>query len=237
MADEIDIETEESKDKPLHPSQVAVNEAKVTLIMAQAERAAAEAGVAKIILNNKEREEERELAQDRHNHVYVFDQAVGEKSVKECIQTLTVWSRQDPGCPIELQINSPGGSIFDGLALVDFLRSLQKKEHFITTVALGMAASMGGVLLQVGDKRVIGENATLLIHQGSLGAVGDFGQVEDRVKLMEHFHERILSLFVDKAKPINPRTTKAFIQKRWNRTDWWIPAQEAIDLGFADEIL
>lgn len=237
MTDEIDIETEESKDKPLHPSQIAVNEAKVALLSAQAERAAAEAGVAQIILSNKQREEARELAQDRHNHVYVFDQAVGEKSVKECIQTLTVWARQDPACDIELQINSPGGSIFDGLALVDFIRSLQGKGHRVRTVALGMAASMGGVLLQVGDERVIGKNAMLLIHQGSLGAVGDYGQVEDRVKLMEHFHDRILDLFVERAKSINPKTTKAFIQKRWNRTDWWIPAQEAIDLGFADTIL
>lgn len=240
----------ETKDRPLHESEIAVNKAKAAdleaeaaknaaeraLFEAQAERAKAEAGVAQIILRNKEREEKSELAKDTHHHVYVFDKQVSESSVKECVQVLTRWSRQDPGCDIELQINSPGGSIFDGLALVDFLRNLEEKGHSITTVAFGMAASMGGVLLQVGTRRVMGANAMLLIHEGSLGAIGDFGQVEDRIELMKLFHERILDLFVERAQPINKSTTKAFIRKNWKRKDWWIPSQEALKLGFVDEV-
>jgi ATP-dependent Clp endopeptidase proteolytic subunit ClpP len=240
----------EDAKRPLHESEIAVNIAKAAdanaeaqkheaerlLFEAQARRANEEAEVAAIVRRTKEREEKAELAKDTHHHVYVFDKSVSEGSVKECVNVLTRWSRQDPQCDIELQINSPGGSIFDGLALVDFLRDLEAKGHNITTLAFGMAASMGGVLLQVGTKRVMGANAMLLIHEGSLGAIGDFGQVEDRINLMKLFHDRILDLFVDRAQPINKSTTKAFIKKNWARKDWWIPSHEALKLGFVDEV-
>src|ERR1700752_143419 len=166
--------------RPLHESEIEANTAKAEdlraeaakhaaeqqLFEAQARRANEEAEVAAIVRRTKEREERAELAKDTHHHVYVFDKAVSEGSVKECVNVLTRWSRQDPGCDIELQINSPGASIFDGLALVDFLRDLEHKGHEITTMAYGMAASMGGVLLQVGTRRVMGANAMLLMHEG-----------------------------------------------------------------------
>jgi ATP-dependent protease ClpP protease subunit len=103
-------------------------------------------------------------------------------------------------------------------------------------VTFGMAASMAGVLLQAADTRIMGANAFLLIHEGSLGAIGDFGDVEDRVELMGQMHDRILSLFETRAKPINPKTTKAFIRNRWKRKDWWITAEEAAKLGLVDEV-
>jgi ATP-dependent Clp endopeptidase proteolytic subunit ClpP len=171
------------------------------------------------------------LAQNEHHHVYLFSEQVSESSVKKCISQLTTWSRNDPECDIEININSPGGSIVDGFALIDFVADLQSKGHKITTVALGMAASMGGVILQAGTKRIMGKNAFLLIHEGSLGAVGDYGEVEDRVKFMKLLHEHILDLFVGRSN-----VTKAFIRKNWARTDWWIDSEEALKHGFIDEI-
>ena len=43
------------------------------------------------------------------------------------------------------------------------------------------------------------------------------------------FHDRILGLFEERAKPINPKTTKAFIKRNWERRDWWLTAQTALD--------
>lgn len=238
-------------DRPIDASEIARNkaeaqkfEAERVRALAEADRAAAEAKVfaeeaaqEAIATATARRTEEEELAKDKHHLVYVFDQSVNEKSVKNCIQQLTTWYRSKPGQPIELQINSPGGSIFEGLALVDFLRGLREKGTQVDTVAYGMAASMGGVLLQAGETRRMGENALLLLHEGSLGAIGDFGQVEDQVKLMHKLHDRILDLFESRAIEINPRTTKRFIKKNWERTDWWLTSDEALDLGFVDEIL
>jgi len=234
----------------LHPSEIAHFEAQARRELAEADKLKAEtreaaararnedaAAKTSMILYDREAEKRaKELAANEYHRVYVFDEAVTEGTVKKCINQLTLWARQDPECAIEIQINSPGGSIFDGFALIDFIRDLRERGHEVTTVALGMAASMGGVLLQAGDTRIMGANCFLLIHEGSLGAIGDFGEVEDRVKLMEQLHERILALFEERAKPINAKTTKAWIKRNWQRRDWWIDAQAAADYGFIDEV-
>lgn len=192
--------------------------------------------IAEIAFAKCDREESFAKVSDLYNRVYTFDDAVTERSIKICVQTLTAWSRQEPGCDITIYLNSPGGSILDGFALIDFILELRRKGHKVTTIALGMAASMAGVILQAGTVRAIGSNAILLIHEGSLGAIGSFGEVEDRVKLMKIFHERILDLFEERAKPINSKTTKAFIRKNWDRTDWWIGSSQALELGLVDEV-
>lgn len=198
--------------------------------------AEADAEAAELELERAKEKRALELAQNDRHKVYVFDSDVTDGSVKKCIQQLTTWARQDPACPIEIQINSPGGAINAGFALIDFIRDLRTKGHEVTMVALGMAASMAGVILQAADVRVMGANCFLLLHEGSLGAIGDFGEVKDRVKLMEMYHERILALFEERAKPINEKTTKTFIRNRWARSDWWIPSEDALKLGLVDEV-
>lgn len=210
--------------------------AKTERELQEARKVAANAAVAEILLDREQEKRANELAANERNRVYVFDSDVSESAVKRCITQLTAMARQEPGCAIELQINSPGGSIFDGFALIDFLRDLRKNGHQITVVGFGMVASMAGVILQAADRRVMGANSLLLIHEGSLGAVGDFGKVEDRVKLMGIMHARILELFESRAKPINAKTTKAFIKRNWQRKDWWMTANDALKLGFVDEV-
>lgn len=220
-----------------------LSRAKIKLAESRAEREVAEArkwnAEAEIFELDLERDHEKrklELAANHQHHKYIFDSEVSGKSVKDCISTLQKWARLEPGCDVEITMNSPGGSIFDGFALVDFIRDLRAQGHEVTIVGLGIVASMAGVILQAGTKRVLSENSIFLIHEGSLGAIGDFGAVEDRVELMKLFHERILSLFVTRAEPINKRTTKGFIKRNWKRKDWWMSAGDAVKLGFADEV-
>src|SRR6185437_11114483 len=149
-----------------------------------------------------------------------------ESSVKACIQQLATWERtsdSDEGVTVELQLNSPGGSVVVGFALIDFIQDFHTRGNTVNTVAYGMAASMAGVILQVGKKRSMGSNAVLLIHEASFGAVGSYGEVQDRVKLVDIFHERILKLFTDRAK-----VSKSFINRNWSRKDWWIDSTNAI---------
>lgn len=225
-------------EREYYKAEAAKAKAESLYFAAEARRSVANAIQYEVAARGKEREEAAELAKDVHNHVYVFDKAVSENSVKECIQTFTRWVRQNGAGPIEieLQLNSPGGTINDGFALIDFIRSLESDGHEVITLAYGMAASMAGVILQVGNKRVMGRNAFLLIHEGSLGAIGDVGEVEDRVELMHMYHDKILDLFVERASPINPKTTVSFIRKNWRRKDWWLPSELCLQLGFVDEI-
>ena len=217
-------------------SDVRRNDAYAKKYLAEAAKLDAEAGVAQITLVKSQRIEREELALDKHHFTYVFDKEVGEASVKECIKQLTQWERLSPECHVDLVINSPGGGVFDGFALVDYITGMLDRGCVVDTHALGMAASMGGVLLQAGVKRTMGKSAMLLIHEAQFGAFGSFGHVEDQVTLVKIMHDQILTLFATRAMPINPKTTKAWIKAAWQRKDWWMSAAQAATLGFCDEV-
>ncbi len=226
--------SKEQKEKFVAEAHAA--EAEAELHKAETREKLARAQEAEISLASKKRAEKDELAKDAHHYVYVFDDAVSEASVKKCIQQLNTWTRQKKNCKIEIQINSPGGAVIDGFALIDYITSLREQGHTIDIVALGVAASMAGVILQAADKRIIGKNAFLLIHEAQFGAVGTFGKIEDQVKFVELMHDKIVSLFALRALPINPKTTKSAIKRKWSRKDWWMNAEDAYKYGFVDEI-
>jgi ATP-dependent Clp endopeptidase proteolytic subunit ClpP len=215
-----------------------VHQASVRKLDAEARKAAAEAEVAehqareqRILADKAERDEQRTLATDEYYHRYVFDKPVAEGSVKSCITKLAEWSRLDPGCDIEIVFNSPGGSVIDGMALYDYITQIKTAGHKVSTSSLGMAASMAGILLQAGDHRKMSAEAWLLIHEGSFGAGGSVGQVEDTVEWVKMIQSRILDIFAAKSK-----LSKAQIKRRWHRKDWWLSSSDALKFGFIDEI-
>ncbi len=170
-------------------------------------------------------------ASDEFNHVFRFEGAVSEKSVKNAIQRLTSWHRQDPTCDIEIVFNSPGGDIINGMALFDFIQSLREEGHYITTGTIGMAASMAGILLQAGDHRWVGEQAWVLIHRASFSVWGSTYEVEDEVEFIKRIEQRIIEIFVARSN-----LTKKKIQSNWDRKDWWITSDEALEYELVDEI-
>lgn len=198
---------------------------------AEARAAAAEAEKAELALERERHKRERERVADEFHRVYRFIGEVTASTVKSCIDELTLWSRLTPGCDITLILQSPGGDVVAGMALWDFLQELREREHKLTTVARGYAASMAGILLQAGDVRVMGAESWLLIHEASFGVIGSYGEVEDRVKWVKRVQERILDIFAARSK-----LSKAAIKRRWHRKDWWLDSTEALKLGFIDEI-
>ncbi len=199
----------------------------------------AKAAVAEL---NEEREREkriRELATNEYHHLYTFVDSVNERSVRECMGKLTQWHRLDPACSIEIIFNSPGGEVVNGMALFDFIIGLREEGHTIITAAQGMAASMAGILLQSGTKRIMSKQSWLLIHQASFGAMGSFGEVEDQVLWVRKIQERILDIFADRAKhsKTDSPITRAQIKKNWERRDWWISSDDALKHGFVDQIV
>lgn len=185
----------------------------------------------KIAADAASREEEDHLAGDRFHHLYNFGDSVSAGSVKACIAQLTQWMRKNPKCDIEIVFNSPGGSIVDGMALYDFIQLLKDNGHNVTTSALGMAASMAGILLQAGTKRVMGRQAWLMIHEASFGSYGKIGEVEDTVEWVKKVQERIIDIFAERSN-----LTKTQIRKNWLRKDWWLSADDALKHGFVDEL-
>jgi ATP-dependent Clp protease protease subunit len=162
--------------------------------------------------------------------LYLMDE-VDEFSTRSLIDTLSLWSRLHPGDPIELIINSPGGSIVDGLALFDYIQMMRRNGHHVTTMALGMAASMGGVLLQAGDTRVMTKESWLMLHEAAFGARGKTSTVEDTVEWVKKVQDRLLDIFAERSTM--PRTR---IKANWSRKDWWLSSDEALKAGFIDEV-
>jgi ATP-dependent Clp endopeptidase proteolytic subunit ClpP len=191
-------------------------------------------------LINTERERQKwdyELAQNRYHRVYHFTDPVTEESVSGCMNQINRWTR-GPGAynsdgearPIEIVFTSPGGHIIDGMALYDFIQQVRRQGFRITTGALGMAASMAGILLQAGDTRYMSKESWLLIHEAQFGALGKMGEVEDTVEWVKKIQEHILDIFAARSK-----LSKTQIKTKWTRKDWWLPADEALRHGFIDE--
>lgn len=199
------------------------------------EKAKADLEERTIELNAKKRAERKVLAQNEYHHQYYFTSTVGQESSTKCMDQLSFWERTDPAdSPKEIEIifTSPGGDVIAGMALFDYIQVLKTKGYTITTTAIGYAASMAGILLQVGDVRKIGRESYLLIHQVSFGAIGSFGDIEDTVEWVKKLQDRILDIFAAKST-----FTKDELRDKWERKDWWISSIEALEYGFVDEII
>ena len=230
-------------------SEIAVNEAQARLNRAEAVESEAKGEIARMAVENESLSLNRnrvsyslfmlsaakdEASNDRHR-VYNFNGEVSETSVKSCLNQLNEWIRMaeatDDKAQIEIIFNSPGGAIIDGLALYDHIQIAKRRGHHFTTTALGMAASMGGILLQAGDKRTMGAESVLLIHEASFGASGSMGQVEDTVELIKKLQERLLNILCSRST-----MTVDEMKHKWERKNWWLTSPEALELGLVDEI-
>ena len=197
----------------------------------EADKAAIELQVNQIDLNHKQEKVAKEKATDEENHLYRFSGEVGASSVKNCISKLTEWHRLDTTCDMEIIFSSPGGGIIEGFELFDHIQHLRSEGHIVTTGTLGYAASMAGILLQAGDTRWIGQQAWMMIHRAAFGAYGKTFEIEDEVKFVKRMEERILDIFTSRSN-----LTRNKIKRNWERKDWWISAEEALELKLVDEV-
>lgn len=171
---------------------------------------------------------------DHANHVYRFDGGVYPKAVKKAIKTLAEWDRADKKAKWTFVINSFGGSVTDGLALFDDLVAYSKRgggRHKITTVARGVASSMGSVLLQAGDVRVAGKYSSILIHEPSAVHVGSHGELTDQMALLTQMKNQMADIYCERSG-----MARHEFDVLWDRRDWWLTAEQSLANGFIDKI-
>lgn len=155
-------------------------------------------------------------------------------TIEPMIAKLTAWSEANSEKPIKLIINSPGGGVSAGFRLFDHLRELSSRGHHITTVVSGMAASMGGVLAQAGDTRLVGSHSELMLHQASSMAWGPAYSIADASERLNKLGTRIAQIFADRSKG---KTDLDLVLEKWDRRDWWMYPEEALERGFVDKII
>ena len=137
---------------------------------------------------------------------------------------------EDPKREINLYINSPGGSVTAGLAIYD---TMQFVTCDVATYCVGIAASMGAVLLTAGTKgkRYALPNSDVMLHQVSGGAQGPASDVERTVEYMFRLKKRLIGIIAH-----HTGKTEEQIQSDSDR-DYWITAQQAKDYGLVDEVV
>lgn len=187
----------------------------------------------------KLREETDELADRReasstsqyNNRVIHFVDVVEWKSTRAAITQLAEMVRASED-PIEIIFHSPGGDVFSGNALFDYIQMVRETGVKVTTVALGGAFSMAGILLQAGDHRVMTPNSWLMIHEvGSGLSYGTTSSFKDEVELLSRLEKAGNAILASRST-----LTVKEIEDRCHRKNWWLNAEEALKFGFVDEI-
>ena len=84
--------------------------------------------------------------------------------------------------------------MIDGMALFDYIQQVKAMGHHVTTGCMGYAASMAGILLQAGHRRVMGRESYVLIHEVAAGAAGKIGEIEDTVEFLKKIEDRVLDI-------------------------------------------
>ena len=170
------------------------------------------------------------LLKDR---IIMLSEDVNPTSANVIIAEMLFLESEDPDKEIHFYINSPGGSIVDGMAIVDTMNYIKCP---VSTICVGMAASMGSVLLTCGEKgkRFATPNSEILIHQPLIGGNGLSGQTTD-IKI----HTDHLVKTREKMNKLLSERTGQSIEKIMEDTerDNYMTAEEALKYGLIDEIL
>ena len=161
--------------------------------------------------------------------VLLFDE-VTDESAEAVIARLLALSADDPDSDICLLVGSPGGSVVAGLAVYDVM---QLVPNDVVTVAVGMAASMGQVLLCAGapGKRFALPSAQVLMHEGSAGIGGSAADVEIQAENLVATLDRLRSIIArHTGRPLEQVVDDV-------GRDRWFDAEQARDYGFVDHVV
>jgi len=162
--------------------------------------------------------------------IVMLGQPVDDAIANRLSAQLLLLSAEDPKADISLYINSPGGSVSAGLAVYDVMNLI---PNDVSTLAMGLAASMGQFLLSAGKKgkRYSLPNARVLMHQGSAGIGGTTADIEIQAENLEYTNQLMNTLIAE-----HTGQTKATVDADSLR-DRWFTAQQALDYGFIDAVV
>ncbi|HRH24722.1 MAG TPA: ATP-dependent Clp protease proteolytic subunit [Candidatus Paceibacterota bacterium] len=155
---------------------------------------------------------------------------VDEQIANLIVAQLLFLANEDPKKDIHLYINSPGGNVKDGLAIIDTMNFIKPN---VSTICFGMAASMGAMILSAGTKgkRFALQNAEIMIHQPWGGAEGQATDIEIGAKQIIK-HREILYKMLSK----NTGQTVSKIEKDADR-NYWMSSEEAKKYGIVDAVI
>ena len=163
--------------------------------------------------------------------VYLWG-AVEDKTARDVVSKLLLLDADKPGQEIKFYINSPGGVVTSGMVIYDTMRMMQSP---VVTICMGLAASMGSILLSGGvkGKRLIYPHGEVMIHQPSIGGYfqATSADIEIHAKQMQRTKEISAQILADNTGKSYERILKDFDR------DYWMDAKEAVEYGIVDSIV
>ncbi len=191
--------------------------------------------------DEKEREDKRDelMMLNKRLERYFFEKrsvylwgVVDDKSAKEVVSKFLLLEADKPGEEIKFYINSPGGVVTSGMVMYDTMRMMKSP---VSTICMGLAASMGSILLSGGTKgkRFIYPHGEVMIHQPSLG--GSFRGVSADLEIQAEQTKRVKDIGA-KILADNCGKTVEQIMKDFDR-DFWMDAKSAIEYGIVDHVV
>ena len=165
-----------------------------------------------------------------NERVIFLGEEVNSHTANVIVAQLLYLAYENPDEDIKLYINSPGGSVYDGLAIYDTMNFIKPD---VQTIGVGLQASMGAFLLSAGakGKRAILPNARVMIHQPSSGTRGKI--TDQEIDLKEGL------LLKEKLAQILAKNSGQKLEKLKNdmERDYWMSAEEAVKYGLVDKII
>jgi len=165
-----------------------------------------------------------------NERIIFLGEDVNEHTANIVVAQLLHLAYEDPKKDIKLYINSPGGSIYDGMAIYD---TIQYISPDVATIGIGLQASMGAFLLSSGTKgkRFALPNSRIMIHQPSSGTQGKITDQEITLREGIYLKQRLNEIL---AKNTGQKLSK--IEKDVER-DFWMSSEEAVKYGILDEVI
>ena len=148
------------------------------------------------------------------------------------IITSLLWTSVRGIKPIYLILSTPGGDVDAAFAIYDTIKGLNLCGHEVYTVALGECFSAGTIVLQAGLKRLITTNTYLMIHEISSWNLGKVSEQLETAQYLKEYQDRVFKILAERSK-LGFRA----IKRRCLRRNWWLPPEDALKYGFADEVV
>lgn len=180
---------------------------------------------------------ERRAELDRAGVAFVSDiNDLEAERFSKSVLLMAIERRNRRDLPLTIYINSGGGSVGAGLAMMEMMARVRRQYGLvIQTVVTGYAYSMGAILFQAGDRRVMGQFSTLMLHGTQWMLVGEDEKVfKDYLKLATHYQEVIGNLFAQRTGLHDAAWWRDFI---YNGRDKFLSPQECLELRLVDEVM
>lgn len=148
-----------------------------------------------------------------------FEDSISAKAFSEELKKLPTSIKN-----IDLRVNSPGGSVFDGMAIYERLKNHPAK---VTAYVDGLAASIASIIIMAADEVIVGDGAVIMIHKPMAGVAGNSTELEKMIDVLDKIENQMISIYAKKTGLTRTEISSALAQETWYTSD------EAIEMGFA----